>query len=281
MAIRFGGNLGFNKRIGGVNLGVNLPFGDSGVNTARVGKSGKTQDNSINRIITHVSESGGFSKPTLYKIQITPPGGLKDWVSDVKTMRHIAFNCDSIGMPGRNIATKANKTYGLKKEYAYDKIHQELTATFYVSEGLEEFQFFEAWTDLMFDADGNVGWYNDYAQGTVIIHQLSNKDGKVTDVNDLGVIASCILYEAYPKTISPLRLGYALGNQVQRLDVSFTFRDAETFYHQSEKTSERTLSPLSKVSSFFQNFSINGSIPLGNNFRVGTGSAINRNRSIF
>lgn len=280
MAIRLGGNLGFNKRIGGVNLGVNIPFGDSGVNTSRVGSSGKTQDNSINRIISHVSESGQFSKPALYKIQIIPPRGLKDWISDTKTMKHIAFNCDSISMPGRNIATKANKTYGLKKEYAYDKIHQEITSTFYVSETLEEFQFFEAWTDLMFDADGNVGWYNDYAQGTVIIHQLSNKAGKA-DVNDLGVIASCILYEAYPKTVSPLRLGYALGNQVQRLDVSFTFRDAETFYHQSEKTSESTLNPLSKVSSFFQNFNINGSIPLGNNFRVGTGSAFNRNRSIF
>tara|TARA_Y100000590_G_scaffold266069_1_gene298862 strand:+ start:30 stop:575 length:546 start_codon:yes stop_codon:yes gene_type:complete len=181
-------------------------------------------------------------------------------------------------MPGRNIATKPNKTYGLKKEYAYDKIHPELQATFYVSENLEEFHFFEAWTDLMYTANGNVGWYNDYAQdSTMIIEQLSNKEGFADGRADLGTIASAIVYEVYPKIVSPLELGYAATNQVQKLTVTFTFRDAETVYHKSGKKAKNTLRPLKKKSSLFR---INGiNIPLGRG--VSIRSLPDRNRSIF
>ena len=272
----FGGNLGFNKQIGGVNFGINIPFGDQRGEKSVIGNSGKTPNNNISRIIGQVSEGGGFSKPALYRIRVTPPKGMSDWTN--REQQHIYFNCDSISMPGRNIATKPNKTYGLKKEYAYDKIHPELQATFYVSENLEEFHFFEAWTDLMYTANGNVGWYNDYAQdSTMIIEQLSNKEGFADGRADLGTIASAIVYEVYPKIVSPLELGYAATNQVQKLTVTFTFRDAETVYHKSGKKAKNTLRPLKKKSSLFR---INGiNIPLGRG--VSIRSLPDRNRSIF
>ena len=271
-----GGVLGFNKQIGGVNFGINIPFGDQRGNKSRIGDGGKTPQNNINRIIGQVSEGGGFSKPALYRIQITPPAGMSDWTN--QEQQHIYFNCDSITIPGRNITTKPNKTYGLKKEYAYDKIHPEIIATFYVSESLEEFHFFEAWTDLMYTSNGNIGWYDDYAKDcTMKIQQLSNKEGFAEGGADLGVIATSTLYEVYPKILSPLRLSYAATNQVQKIDVTFTFRDTETEYPLSGKTAKDTLRPLKKKSSLFK---INGiNIPLGGG--VSIRSLPDRNRSIF
>ena len=271
-----GGNLGFNKQIGGVNFGINIPFGDQRGEKSVVGKSGKTPNNNINKIIGQVSEGGGFSKPALYRIKVTPPAGMNAWSN--QDQQHIYFNCDSISFPGKNISTKPLKTYGLKKEIAYDKIYSELVATFYVSESLEEFHFFEAWTDLMYNANGNIGWYDDYAkESTMEIHQLSNKEGFADRGADLGVIASSTLYEIYPKTVSPLQLSYSATNQVQKIDVSFAFRDVETDYPQSEKKAKDTLRPLKRKTSLFR---INGiNIPLGRG--VSIRSLPDRNRSIF
>ena len=282
MAIRLGGNLGFNKQIGGLNLGINIPFGDQGGNKTEVGDGGKTLDNSHSRIITHVWEGGGHSKPALYRVKITPPNSMSNWENNIAALKHITFNCDSIGIPGRNISTKPFKTYGLKKEYAYEKIHPEIQATFYVSESYDEFRFFEEWTDTIYNANGTLGWYNDYAQSaTMEIEQLSNKAQR-GEKEDLGVIAKCTVYEAYPKTVSPVQLSYASSNTVQKITVSFAFRDAKTEYPQATKALPKgsRAGLLQRSSSFFDNFRISGlNIPLGRG--VGITSVPNRNRSIF
>ena len=278
----FGGNLGFNKQIGGLNLGVNIPFGDQGGNKTKVGDDGKTPENSQNRIIQHVNESGGHSKPALYKVEITPPTSLDKWLADKQSMKHISFNCDSVNVPGRNISTKPFKTYGLKKEMVYDKIHAEMETTFYVSESLEEVEFFEDWTDLMYNANGTIGWYNDYALGgTVVIKQLSNKAAR-GGKEDLGTIAEWKLHEAYPKTVSALQLGYANGSTIQKISVSFAFRDLSVDYPQSTKriSENSTAGLLVQKSSFLDNIRIGGiNIPLGRGFSIS--SVANRNRSIF
>ncbi len=265
MAIKFGGNIGFNKKIGGVNIGVNFPFGNT-ANTTKIGGSTTTTDNGISRMIASASNDGMFSRPNIYRLQITPPINAgeefrKRWSASL--LEKIGFNCDSISVPGHSISTKPNKTYSLKKEYAYDKIYDSVNATFYVSENLDEYHFFEDWQKLMFDQrTGNLGYYNDYI-GQVSIFQLTRAK-KREGGKDLATISEFKLIDCYPKIVSPLRLGYALNNQVQKVDVQFTFR---TMISRNNNTTPvipdlRKNNPLNKTFSLFRNLNVNGGFRL-------------------
>tara|TARA_B110000495_G_scaffold46470_1_gene38527 strand:- start:911 stop:1759 length:849 start_codon:yes stop_codon:yes gene_type:complete len=270
MAIRFGGNLGFNKKIGGINIGVNIPFGSDGHNTTKVGNDLGTKNNTIGRMISHASENNMFSRPNLYRVEITPPNQQvlhsdfdfnKKWTP--RLIDSIAFNCDTINIPGQNLSTKPNKTYSLKKEYVYDKIYDTVNATFYVGEGMNEYHFFQDWQKLMFDdRTGDLGWYNNYV-GTMIIHQLSRLKKK-NGGDDLSTNSSFKLIECYPKTVSPLRLGYSLSNQVQKVDVTFAFRTMTVVSenHEPADINLKSTNPLDKKFSIFRNLNVRGGFKL-------------------
>jgi len=54
--------------------------------------------------------------------------------------------------------------------------------------------------------------------------------GRTSDPNDeedLTVMMSVKLIDAYPKTISALALGHGLSNTIQKMTVSITYRDVE------------------------------------------------------
>lgn len=271
MPIRFGGNIGFNKQIGGVNVGVNIPiFGDRR-NRTIVGRDTGTKKNSIRTIIAKASEANLYARPNIYNVRITPPnvssldnsnsGFNSKWSQ--RRLENIAFNCDTISIPGQNLSTKPNKTYSLKKEYVYDKIYDTVNATFYVSEALDEYHFFEDWQKLMFDQrTGDLGWYNNY-KGTLVIDQLTRLKKKDLG-EDLATSTEFTLVDAYPKTVSPLRLGYALNNQVLKVDVQFAYRTMISKPKSSETASVNLFNtnPLDKKSSLFRNLNLRGGFKL-------------------
>ena len=263
-----GGNIGFRKVFGGggsgtfgpgVTLGFNVPFGTNAVNLPDIGKGRTTPDNTINRIKSHAINDGLFSRPTLYNIVLTKPPKLKGWSHD--QLRKIGFNCNNITIPGNNIATKPLKTYGLKKEYAYNKLFDEVTSSFYLSEQMDEYNFFESWQELMYAPNHSLGWYNDYVSH-LEIHQLSRNVEKGTS-NDLGVICKFTLVDAYPKLISPLSLDYSRSNDIQKFTVNWTFRDMLIEPTNSKRTSGNLfedfsdLNPLEKSFKLFRDFNMN------------------------
>ena len=81
------------------------------------------------------------------------------------------LNCDSVAIPGHVIATKEHKTYGLKREYVYDKLYEMVSMSFYMSDKMHEFNFFNAWLNSMYN-NGRVSFYDDY-KGTIEIYQCS------------------------------------------------------------------------------------------------------------
>jgi len=184
-----------------------------------------TPDNNINRMMGQVKRSNLFSRPYLYYVTMTPPHKLTG--DYAKQIREIALNCDTVSIPGQVIATKEHKPYGLKREYAYDKLLELITLSFYVSDNLQEFNFFREWMKLMWNK-GRVGYYNDYI-GTITIHQCSGIE--TPEGNDLKVMLSAKLIEAYPKTITPLALGHGLQGSVQKVSANITYRDIKYTDH--------------------------------------------------
>ena len=186
-----------------------------------------TADNNINRMMSQVKRSNLFSRPYLYYVIITPPNKLQGDHS--KQLKEIALNCDTISIPGQVIATKPTPQMGAfsTAEYAYDKIVEPITLTFYVSDDLKEFNFIRAWMDLMI-VNTRVGYYTDYI-GTITVHQCSGVEEP--DGEDLKVMLSAKLLEAYPKTVTPLALGHGLQGTIQKVSTNITYRDIKYTDH--------------------------------------------------
>jgi len=237
-------NLRGRANLGGISLGVNIPIGvdpkkankktiDIGTNT--------TSDNSINRMLSNVKKADLFSRPCLYKVFITPP---KIFTSKT-ILDGIMLNCNTVSIPGHTMATKEHKIYGLKREYAYEKLYDTVEMSFYMSDKMHEFNFFNAWLNSMYD-NGRVSYYDDY-KGTIEIFQLSGNVGRTSDPNDdedLTVMMSVKLIDAYPKVISPLPLGHALANEIQKMSVTITYRDIKYLDYTKQDATKSELEKL-------------------------------------
>ena len=245
---------------GGISVGANIPIGvdpkkankktiDIGTNT--------TSDNSINRMLANVKSSDLFSRPYLYYIFITPP---KTFTSKT-ILEGIMLNCEAVSIPGHVIATKEHKTYGLKREYAYEKLYEMVAMSFYMSDKMHEFNFFNAWLNSIYK-NGRVSYYDDY-KGTIEIYQCSGNVERTKDPNDeedLTVMMKVKLIDAYPKTITPLALGHGLANTIQKVSVNITYRDVEYLDYTNqdqtkseiEKITEEALKSFTEVGTLLQ-----------------------------
>ena len=237
-------NLRGRANLGGISLGVNIPIG---VDPKRANKktidigTNTTSDNSINRMLSNVKKADLFSRPCLYKVFITPPKQLLGQYP----IQGIQLNCDTVSIPGHTMSTKEHKTYGLKREYAYEKLYDTVEMSFYMSDKMHEFNFFNAWLNSMYH-NGRVSYYDDY-KSTIEIFQLSGKVGRTSDSDDeedLVIMMSVKLIDAYPKVISPLPLGHALVSEIQKMSVTITYRDVEYLDYTKQDSTKSGLEKL-------------------------------------
>ena len=231
-------NLGGRWKVGGVNLGFNIPFGTD--KRAKLGDSKKspsptkTPANSINRMMANVRQSDLFSRPYLYSVIISPPPLLYPNYS-VPQLQNMMLNCDAVNIPGFVMATKEHKTYGLKREYVYEKLVNTCNMSFYLSDQMFEYMFFKDWMDIMIPEDvGRVNYPNQY-QSTITIYQLSRMEKGLdapddaydrTFLDDLRVMMQVKLVDAYPKSISDLQLGHETAGSIQKVAVDIMYRKA-------------------------------------------------------
>jgi len=143
------------------------------------------------------------------------------------------------------MSTKEHKTYGLKREYAYEKLYDTVEMSFYMSDKMHEFNFFNAWLNSMYH-NGRVSYYDDY-KSTIQIFQLSGQVGRTSDPNDdedLTIMMSVKLIDAYPKVISSLPLGHALASEIQKMSVTITYRDIEYLDYTKQDATKSELEKL-------------------------------------
>ena len=208
-----------------------------------------TPKNSINRMMAQVKSSGLFSRPCLYIVQIFPPPQLLG--KEYPDLQAIGLNCDSVTLPGFSVATKENKRYGLKSEYVYDKLIEPVPMSFYLSEQMHEFKLFEKWLNLMQSNDGRIAYEKDY-RGTICIHQCSNKSrpNKGTIPEDLEVMLSATLLDAYPKSLSGITLGHGMMNTYSKVTTSITYRDVIYKYWNDTNSDNNSMSHTNEMTLF-------------------------------
>lgn len=138
------------------------------------------------------------------------------------------FRCEATELPGRTIATTDSQSFGPTTKFAYDVTYNDINLQIIASEDMQERKFFERWIDKIVTPTNNgvgftgglIKYYDDYASGSVKIHQLKDNGSK---------IATYTLYNAYPIQLSPMNLSWEDANSYQRFAVTMTYR-----YHTSE-----------------------------------------------
>lgn len=134
------------------------------------------------------------------------------------------FRCEATELPGKTIATSDEQMYGPTKKFAYEITYNDLNLQIIASEDMTERIFFEEWmNNIITPTDMNFGnfkgglskYYDDYASGTLKIHQLDQKGIK---------ICTYTLYNAYPIQISPMNLSWEEKDTYQRFTATITYR---------------------------------------------------------
>jgi len=244
MPLSLGTSLG-NSRFGistkwpkGISLGANIPLGVDPKKAMTALKLRSNHDmpdrkhiesvgSGINRMVAQVKRSNFFSRPCFYRIEIGPPKALTGhWQS----IRDITLNCETVSFPGLNLSTKPHKMGGGKSgfEYAYERQLAPVTMSFYVSDDMQEFQFFQRWIEHIMPVDGRFNYPSNYT-GSIKIFQCSNRID--TNVEDLPVIMSCELTDAYPKTVGDLALGHGLKDAIHKVPITIVYNSIKFINH--------------------------------------------------
>ena len=160
---------------------------------------------------------GGLLRPTHYTVAIT--GGPMN-VTDILA--------ESVTIPGRSIATQERRTFGPQREMPYERLYSgDLDITFLFSNaiggGSQVRKQLEDWMDKVIGQNDIINAeYKDYT-GTIKI-TVENPDGSPQGEFEIEAM------EVYPKTVSPVQLGYGMNDEYLRQSVSFAFRSYEITY---------------------------------------------------
>lgn len=148
--------------------------------------------------------------PTRYTVRISGPVGALS--------RELTLNCSSVVIPGRSFATTERFDHGPIRKVPYSEIYNDVETTFYVTDTLEEHEFFNRWQELIGGSTSYGLAYYANIIGSVRI-EIENKQDKKT--------AEYELFEAYPMSISPIELGYNLTGMVQLFRVTWAYHHME------------------------------------------------------
>jgi len=256
MAILRGG-----RRIGNYDIRVGIPRDRSLDNVegdTRLGRvQGGNPESTIGRVMGQIAQGEGFAKPNRFLVDFILPNGVSaasgnspnnvppperinavdimfeeeirrstqagQLQSNTEIQRGLRAFIETVEMPGRNLDTKPLQIYGPKREVVYaHSFSGEVTMTIYCDKYLRQRGFFEMWQKAAFDqGTNNVHFYDEYTGG-IRIYQL----GAFAENADRDRISYGVeLFECFPKTIGPVNFGQGANDEIQKISVTFAFRN--------------------------------------------------------
>ena len=166
----------------------------------------------INEFIGVVKKSNGLAKANRYEVDIIAPGNHPGGAEG----RNLNLLCNAITMPGHNLE---QQTQRLATEPAREMVQSRsfagnITASFYLDQGLEIKSWFDKWLELAINpATHKARYYNEYI-GEMNIYQLGGK-GRTYGIK---------CEEVYPATIGPIEYSYDSTDTIGLLTIEFAYR---------------------------------------------------------
>lgn len=165
----------------------------------------------LNQFIAQV-KNVGMARTNRYSVIMAPPQN--EWMAEYRDLEEILLFCDQIQLPGVNLATVQNRSFGEFREVPYEKLFGDISMNFYVDQALVVKQFFDAWmSSIQNPYTRTFAYYKSYTTQMNI---------QVEDLND-NTRYTVTAYECYPKTISPIQMDYA-SKDVMKLQVTMQYK---------------------------------------------------------
>lgn len=170
----------------------------------------------IKDFITEIKK-GALARSNRYAISFTPPtNAQKAYIGGVEpnTLRKAILFCDQIQLPGLNLSTVQNRTFGEFRETPYEKLFDNITMSFYVDNDMKVKYLFDNWMAAIQDPiTRTFRYYDQYTTDMTI---------EVQDINDKSRY-QVKLFECYPKTIGAIQMDYA-AKEVMKLSVTLQYK---------------------------------------------------------
>jgi len=150
-----------------------------------------------------------LARPSRFMVSIRPPS---DFGTGIGTVG-LSWRCEVANLPGRNISTIEQKTYGPFEKFAYHTSYSDIDLTFIMDGDMGLKYFFDAWIN-------SINPTNDF--------NIEYKDNYVADINitqyDMGnnETYSVKLIDAYPININQLDLDWS-NDGYHKLTVTFAY----------------------------------------------------------
>jgi hypothetical protein len=156
----------------------------------------------------------GLARPSRFAVEITLPPKLLATFMFASQMQTILLFCDATILPGINIATTPNRSFGETREAPYERLFDSLPLSFYVDNGMMVKALFDEWTNLIQNFNTrDFSYYDDYTTKiSIITFDIRNRPNYRME-----------LHEAYPKSVSPISLDYS-NKDIMKLNVNFVFK---------------------------------------------------------
>jgi hypothetical protein len=166
----------------------------------------------INEFIGVVKKSNGLAKANRYEVDIIAPSNHPGGTEG----RNLNLLCNAITMPGHNLE---QQTQRLATEPAREMVQSRsfagnITASFYLDQGLEIKSWFDKWLELAINPATHKARYYDEYIGHMDIYQLGGK-GRTYGIR---------CEEVYPATIGPIEYSYDSTDTIGLLTIEFAYR---------------------------------------------------------
>jgi hypothetical protein len=218
-------------------------------------------ENTIGRFRAAMASAEGYARPSRYAIRLFPPSILANAVKSQNSTverqgqkipsngthspveggepvdglhlnslnntigRQINIHCDTVTFPGVDLQTQEIQ-YGSAPAFNQVTGHGfagNIVATFYADKYLRERQFFEQWQKLAVDTVSHkANYYNNYV-GKMHMYQLGADTTEENAGRDMPTYAVEAI-DVYPEKIGTMDYGHALGNQIQKITIEFSYR---------------------------------------------------------
>ena len=200
----------------------------------------------IDSFISNMAKSGGYARTAQYELVVNLPYVL----SNNERSKQLSLNCDTVSWPGHDLQTQSRK-HGNEPERVLVQSHGfegTITASFYLSLNHSERFFMEQWQELAVNRyTHKANYYNEYV-GSMNLYQLGSAPAtrtftrpgapikgnphvdKAPDTHTYEKTAVAVrtygieVQDVYPSTIALTELSSAMPNEIQRLTVTFQYR---------------------------------------------------------
>lgn len=153
----------------------------------------------------------GLARTNRYAVNFSLPATL----SGNYDLPMILMFCERVEIPGLNVNTVPIRDYGEIREMPYEFNYDPIPMSFYVDTEMQVKKFFDDWImSVQNPTNRNFNYYKDFTSAKLTI--------EVQDLNDYTKY-KVELFDAYPKTVSPVTLSYEDKN-IMRMQVMFAFR---------------------------------------------------------